>query len=407
MGAVSAASRDDAGKTRWRGLDAFRGLAVIGMLLVNNPGDHDAVYAPLRHSEWNGCTAADLVFPFFLFVVGITTAISLATRRGDDTSLRAHVWRRAAILFAIGLVLNWFPFYQSGDIAWTTHPGPLDRIVARLLSLRIPGVMQRIAVAYLAAALLARLASSRALIVITASVLIGYWALLTLAPVPSEHAIGAMLLDSPSRTIVAHVDRALFDWSRWGLGNHLWDSAGTWDPEGVLSTLPAIATVLLGVLCGRWVLARAQSRWIGGMLVAGMVAMIVGWCWGFVFPLNKSLWTSSYVLFTAGIGAMAFAAITALLDRWPDARWSRPLIVFGVNPLIGYAGSELARHILHSSIKIPAVGGRLGLDEWTARLLGRGGWSPPAASLAWALLYVAAWWIALARLSRRRFFLRV
>jgi predicted acyltransferase len=104
---------------------------------------------------------------------------------------------------------------------------------------------------------------------------------------------------------------------------------------------------------------------------------------------------------------MAFAAITALLDRWPDARWSRPLIVFGVNPLIGYAGSELARHILHSSIKIPAVGGRLGLDEWTARLLGRGGWSPPAASLAWALLYVAAWWIALARLSRRRFFLRV
>jgi predicted acyltransferase len=143
------------------------------MLLVNNPGDHDAVYAPLRHSEWNGCTAADLVFPFFLFVVGITTAISLATRRGDDTSLRAHVWRRAAILFAIGLVLNWFPFYQSGDIAWTTHPGPLDRIVARLLSLRIPGVMQRIAVAYLAAALLARLASSRALIVITASVLIG------------------------------------------------------------------------------------------------------------------------------------------------------------------------------------------------------------------------------------------
>src|SRR6478735_2657020 len=132
---------------RWRGLDAFRGLAVIGMLLVNNPGDHDAVYRQLAHSEWHGCTVADLVFPFFLFVVGITTAITLSrlADTGRTTSSR-RIWRRAAVIFGIGLFLNWFPFYQSGPIAWTSHPGFLDRLAERLLILRIPGVLQRIAV---------------------------------------------------------------------------------------------------------------------------------------------------------------------------------------------------------------------------------------------------------------------
>lgn len=395
----------DAAASRWRGLDAFRGLAVIGMLLVNNPGDHDAVYRQLAHSEWHGCTIADLVFPFFLFVVGITTAITLARARPDArTSSTRRIWRRAAMIFGIGLLLNWFPFYQSGTIAWTDHPGFLDRVLARLLILRIPGVLQRIAVVYLVTALIARRASMRTIAALTVVVLIGYWALLTLAPVPGEGVAGLAVIDAPSRTIVAHVDRALFDWTRWGLGNHLWDSALTWDPEGALSTLPSIATAMLGVL-----LATAMLRSVRDLkkaVIAGSVAIAIGWAWSLAFPLNKALWTSSFVLFTAGIATVLLAAITFALDRNPDGAWSKPLIVFGENPLIAYAGSELARRILHSSIKIKTAGGRLGTDEWTFRQLESIGFAPKAASLAWALLFLAAWWLVLAQLSRRRLFVR-
>jgi predicted acyltransferase len=389
---------------RWRGLDAFRGLAIIGMLLVNAPGNADAVYSQLEHSKWNGCTFADLVFPSFLFVVGITTAISLgAMRNRDDAVARARIWRRAAILFGVGLLLNWFPFYQSGDISWTGHHGFLGRVIARLLLLRVPGVMQRIAVAYLAAALVARRASSRTIAIITAALLIGYWLLLTVVPVPGEGVRGAQLLDQPSRTIVAHLDRTLFDWTRWGLGNHLWDSALTWDPEGVLSTLPAIATVLLGVLCARWTLGEQHDR-IRKLVIAGGIAIVVGWCWSLVFPLNKSLWTSSYVLFTAGIAAVVLGALSLVVDGDSVARWAKLLIVFGENPLIAYAGSEVTRRILHSSLKVRTPTGRLGLDEWVTLQLTHVGLTDKAASLAWSLLFVAAWWLVLRRLSRRRLF---
>jgi predicted acyltransferase len=409
--------------TRWRALDAFRGLAVIGMLLVNNPGDHDAVYRQLEHSVWNGCTIADLVFPFFLFVVGITTAITLGrVGPSSDAEVRRRIWRRAAIIFGIGLLLNWFPFYQSGPIAWTEHPGFLDRVTARLLVLRIPGVMQRIAVVYLVTALLVRRSSFRAIVMITAALLVGYWILLTLVPVPGEGVIGAVVMSDPSRTIVAHVDRALFDWSRWGLGNHLWDSALTWDPEGLLSTLPSIATALIGAL----VILRSRPtkdsfaaeeivtpppRRTGVLRSLRSLSMtigclILGLIWSYWFPLNKSLWTSSFVLFTAGIGGLLLIALTYLLERHPNALWARPLIVFGENPLIAYAGSELARRVLHSSIKIKTSAGRLGTDEWTFRQLETLGLTPKAASLAWALLFLAAWWVLLARLSQRRLFVR-
>jgi predicted acyltransferase len=241
---------------------------------------------------------------------------------------------------------------------------------------------------------------------VTAVVLVAYWGLLTAVPVPGEAVRGAMLLDQPSRTIVAHVDRSLFDWTRWGLGNHLWDSALTWDPEGALSTFPAIATVLLGVLCGRWMLAPEQSNRIRGLLIAGIAATIVGWGWGLVFPINKSLWTSSYVLFSAGIAAITLAAVSTILDRWPNARWARPLVIFGENPLIAYAGSELARRILHSSIKIPIDGHRVGTDEWMTHLFQNAGLAPEAASLAWSLLFIGGCLFVLSRLSRRRLVVR-
>lgn len=372
------------------------------MLLVNAPGNQSAVYAQLEHSAWHGCTIADLVFPSFLFVVGITTTISLASMRDrDDAAVLARICRRAAILFVVGLLLNWFPFYQSGDVSWAGHDGLLGRLLARLLLLRIPGVMQRIAIAYLAAAVLARRASSRTLVATTVVLLIGYWMLLTVVPVPGEGVRGSAVLGQPSRTIVAHADRALFDWTRWGLGNHLWDAARTWDPEGALSALPAIATVLLGVLCGRWTMAD-QRRRIQTLVITGVVAIGVGWSWGLLFPLNKSLWTSSYVLFTAGIAAVVLGALSLIVDQATVPRWAQPLIIFGENPLIAYAGSEITRRILHSSIKIRVASGRIGFDEWMTQQFEHIGLSNKAASLAWSLLFVAAWWLVLARLSRRR-----
>jgi len=399
---------DAVAPSRWAALDAFRGLAVIGMLLVNNPGTHDAVYRQLAHSAWNGCTIADLVFPFFVFAVGITTAIGAPKGglvAGQSRSI-FRIVRRAATIFAIGFVINWFPFYQSGSLAFTDHPGFFDRVVGRLLVVRIPGVLQRIAVAYLVVALLARRVSLRAIGIITVFILVGYWALLTIAPVPSEGVVGAAVLDEPARTIVAHVDRWLFDWSRWGLGNHLWDSAMTWDPEGALSTISSIATVMIGYVCGAWTFTVDRAAREKRLLVAGATAIVAAMLWSLVLPLNKSLWSSSYVLYTAGIAAVVLALLTGAIGAGRPAPWRRPLEVFGENPLVAYAGSEIVRRILHSSIKVRGPSGRMGLDEWVSTSLEHAGLSANAASLAWALLFLLAWWILLEQLSRRGLFVR-
>jgi len=373
------------------------------MLLVNNPGEHDSVYRQLEHSQWNGCTIADLVFPFFLFAVGITTAIG-APKGGlvvAGSRSVARIVRRAATIFAIGFLIDWFPFYQSGSLSFTDHPGFLDRVAARLLIVRIPGVLQRIAIAYLVVALVARRARVRTIAGITVLILLGYWALLMLAPVPGEGLVGAAVFNDPARTIVAHVDRALFDWTRWGLGNHLWDSALTWDPEGAISTIASIATVMIGYVCGVWLLNADHATRRKGLPVIGAAVTLAGWVWSLTFPLNKSLWTSSYVVFTAGIALLVLAVLTVAVDGERRAFWARPLMVFGENPLIAYAGSEIARRILHSSIKVPGPTGRLGLDEWVSTTLEHVRWSPKASSLAWAILFLLAWWLVLERLSRR------
>jgi predicted acyltransferase len=245
-------------------LDVFRGLTIIGMLIVNNPGDASTAFVQARHSPWNGCTLADLVFPFFLFVVGITTHLSLQARaaRGDsDGEIRSQILRRGALLFVIGLLLNWFPFYQYGALAGHPHPTALDHFIARLEQLRLLGVLQRIGIAYAAAALLSWKASWRQVALWVAAILLGYWLLLTLVPVPGEGTIGVYQLDSPGHTLSAWVDRATLDWSRWGRGNHIWRDSRVYDPEGLLSTIPAIATVLLGVLIGRLLSATRSSCW--------------------------------------------------------------------------------------------------------------------------------------------------
>ena len=391
--------------SRFASLDVFRGLTIIGMLLVNNPGDAGATYGQLRHSAWSGWSLADFIFPFFLFAVGITTHLSLRGRaaRGDtDAAVRRQIFRRGALIFAIGFLLNWFPFYQYGAIAGHPSPSFLDHVLGRLEEVRFLGVLQRIGLAYVATAVLTWRAPTKRVVATVVPLLIGYWLALTLLPVPGEGAVGARLLGAPGHTLAAWVDRLTLDWSRFGLGNHIWQSSAVYDPEGLLSTIPAVATTIIGVLVGRWLGAvRSLGDRVNGLLAAGALLAAAGLLWGTIFPINKNLWSSSYVLFTGGIGCILLATIAWVVDVRQWRSWTGPFVAFGINPITAYIGSELTAVLLNSTIKL-RVGGRLQsarelIDE---RLLAS--WlDPRLASLTYSLMFVALWYVLLRVLYRR------
>ena len=391
-------------------LDVFRGLTIIGMLIVNNPGNAETAFLQTRHSPWNGCTLADLVFPFFLFVVGITTQLSLEARaaRGDsDQEIRRQILRRGALLFAIGLLLNWFPFYQYGTIEGHPHPTVLDHFIARLSELRFLGVLQRIGIAYAAAAFMSWKASGKRVALWIQAILLGYWLLLTLVPVPGQGTIGFYQLNNPGHTLAAWVDRATLDWSRWGLGNHIWQESRVYDPEGLLSTIPAIATVLFGVLIARLLASpRPLDERIRQLVAAGAVLTIAGFLWGLAFPINKNLWTSSYVGFTVGVACLTLAAITWLTDVRQWRRWTEPFVAYGINPITAYVGAELSAVLFDSTIKLRVAGRLQSLHALSYDGLAR--WLPPAvASLGYSLAFVALWYFMLRVLHRRGIVLKI
>jgi predicted acyltransferase len=391
-------------------LDVFRGLTIIGMLIVNNPGDASTAFLQARHSPWNGCTLADLVFPFFLFVVGITTRLSLQARaaRGDnDREIRGQILRRGALLFVIGLLLNWFPFYQYGAIEGHPHPTALDHFIARLEQLRLMGVLQRIGIAYAAAAFMSWKASGKRVALWIQAILLGYWLVSTLVPVPGEGTIGFYQLNNPGHTLSAWVDRATLDWSRWGLGNHIWQESRVYDPEGLLSTIPAIATVLFGVLIARLLASpRPLNERIRQLVAAGAVLTVAGFLWGLAFPINKNLWTSSYVGFTAGVACLTLAAITWLTDVRQWRRWTEPFVAFGINPITAYVGAELNAVLFDSTIKLRVAGRLQSLHQLAYDGLAR--WLPAAiASLGYSLAFVALWYFVLRALHRRGIVLKI
>ncbi|MBA4071518.1 MAG: DUF5009 domain-containing protein [Gemmatimonas sp.] len=370
-------------------LDVFRGLTVAGMLLVNNPGTWSAIYPPLGHAAWHGWTPTDLIFPFFLFIVGITTHLSLSSRRarGDtDAVLRRQVLRRGLLIVLIGWGLSAFPFY------------PLDRIT----ELRIPGVLPRIGVVYLVAGLLTLNASLKQVVVMLVVLLYGYWFAMTLLPVPDGCELGALCLDVPSRTLAAWVDRALLD-------GHLWKAAKTWDPEGLLSTLPAIGTAILGVLCGRWIALKERPlvERLNGMFAVGALLMMVGLMWHWSFPINKGLWTSSYVVFTAGMAAVAIATITWIIDVQGVTWWTRPLVIYGVNPIVAFVGSGLMARIIYSLWKVEVDGTQVSVQAVVYKSVFASWLEPRNASLAFAICFVLFWYAILAVLYRRNWILKV
>lgn len=366
-------------------LDVFRGLTVAAMILVNNPGNWGQVYAPLRHAAWHGWTPTDLIFPFFLFIVGVTTTLSLDARRArgaTDGELATGIARRGLIIGALGLLVSAFPFFP---------PEHLARI-------RLPGVLQRIGIAYLVAALVVLHGSRRARIAAAAALLLGYWALLTLVPVPG---IGHPTLQPPAATLGAWLDRRLLD-------GHLWAATRSWDPEGVLSTLPAIASVLLGALAADFMREeRPLAQRVRRLALAGAVAAGVGLIWGLAFPINKNLWTSSYAVFTAGAAALVLALCFWLIEVRGWRAWTRPFVVFGVNPIVAFVGSAMLSRLLYTTIRVPYEGATVPLQQVIHRSL-FASWLPPKpASLAFALAMVALWWAVLALLDRRGVRLKV
>jgi predicted acyltransferase len=374
---------------RWLSLDVLRGLTIGFMILVNNNGDEQHAYWALKHAVWNGFTPTDLVFPTFLFLVGISTVFSTAARMAKGAtkqSIMSHALRRAVILFLLGLLVNSFPLFH-------------------LHTLRVYGVLQRIAVCYFIITVLYLMSFSwKNKAVIAVGALVSYWILMRFVSVPGygvpTHDVP--LLD-PDGNLVAWIDRQIFS------ASHLYEK--TRDPEGLLSTLPALATALFGMLTGIWLRTNRSIREKAkGIAVAGVSGLLLGGLWNYAFPINKKLWTSSYVLFAAGWSMLLLALAIWIVDvrgarRSEAERRKRfmPLLVFGTNAIAAYVFSELLPGIMYLIHPQPGVN----LGRWIYYRILTVVSNPSMASLIYSLCFVGFCWLVTYMLYRRKIFLKI
>jgi predicted acyltransferase len=352
-------------------LDFFRGLTVAGMILVNNPGDWGHVYAPLLHAQWNGCTPTDLVFPFFLFIVGVSISFAM----GKTKPPLIKIVRRAAILFALGMILSLYPKF---DFAYV----------------RIPGVLQRIALVYLVASLIFLHTNHKTQIYITAAILILYCILMNYVPVPG---LGFATMDAETN-LGAWLDRTI-------LGtDHLWRAVKTWDPEGLLSTLPAIATGMIGALTGQWLKTdKPITERLLQLFLVGNALILSGLIWNESFPINKSLWTSSYVLYTGGWAMVALAACYWLIDVCGYRKGVMPFVYFGVNAITVFFLSGIIPRTLNI-IKIGEIDAKTwlfknGIAVWFSNSY--------MASLAGALVFLVIWYFILRFMFKKNVIIKI
>src|SRR5580698_14099 len=363
-------------------LDFFRGATIAAMILVNNAGNGPDSYWPLKHAEWNGWTPTDLIFPFFLFMVGVSMAFSFRTRltRGESRwQLLRHVLWRGVILIGLGLMLNGFPDRYS------------------LSSWRIYGVLQRIAICYVVTAVFALWTRRRAWIVAAFTCLAGYWILMRYVPVPGFGVprLDIPLLD-PDRNLAAWLDRKL-------LAGHLYD--GTHDPEGLLSTIPAVATTLLGLITGDWLHGiRSGKAKVIGMALCGLAGVGAGEFCNLWLPINKNLWTGSFVLLSAGLALLCLALCYWVLDvkHW-RGRWTTFFLVFGMNPIAAYVFAELISHGLYRLSTAEGLSWEDVLYQDRFETIA----SPANASLLYAICFVLMCWAVMWVLYRKRIFLKI
>ena len=384
-------------------LDVMRGFTVAAMILVTDPGTYSAVYWPLLHAAWQGATPTDMIFPAFLFMVGISVVFSTQARlaRGNTrTQLAGHAVRRAAVLIVLGLAVSGFPFYD-------------------LHHLRLPGILQRIALCYLAAALLYlwldrfdwdSASASRdlprnagaVLAGIVATIFIGYWALLRFVPVPG---FGPARYDSLGY-LGAYIDRAVFT------TRHLWaygltpGHGVTYDSEGILSTVPAIANTLLGVLAGMWLRTNRTPRHkLLALVLVGAALCLAGWLLAPLMPINKRIWTSTFALLSSGVSLIALVFFYWLIDMRGSRWWTPPMLIFGTNAILAFVLSSIITSLCALHLRIGAAS--ISVHEAAYKYF-FAPWLPPRlASLAYALLIVTFNAALLYPLYRRRTFLRV
>ncbi len=359
-------------------LDALRGLTIAGMILVNNPGSWAFVYPPLKHAEWHGWTPTDLVFPFFVFIVGASISLAIARRLEEGAGrgkIYGKIFRRSLVLFGLGILLHLIPRLNFA-------------------TLRIPGVLQRIALCYLFSALLYLHLRPGGRMAVCLAVLWGYWLVMMLVPVPGY---GPGVLEKKGN-LCAYVDSRL-------LAGHLYEPG--FDPEGILSTFPAVATCLLGTLAGDWIRKpRKPGRTYLGLAAGGFGLTALGLALHPYFPINKQLWTSTFVLFSAGAALLLLAACSLLVDELGWRAWAWPFFAFGTNAIAAYVGSSLVVKLL-LRVKVSSGGSTVGIlafayqrffVPWAGEMNG---------SLAYAVTYVLIWLALVSILYKKKIFIKI
>lgn len=428
-------------------LDVFRGITIAGMILVNNPGSWGNLFSPLAHATWNGLTPTDLVFPFFLFIVGVALPFSFDRRIADGASrlrLFEHVVRRTIIILALGLLMAAFPrwpalqtwpawqlalpyiavivglaflFVDEPPLSWPKLTAPrVRKLISWLLlagavglfiynfgafeesKLRVPGVLQRIALCYFFASVIVMLGGVTFRVLCVVALLLGYWAIMTYCHAPD----GYQMPDAAARP-----EGLLHDWIDVKLlGVHLYKERP--DPEGLLSTIPAVATVLLGVLTGGWLRTTREKRdRVGWLFLAANVLLVIGLWVALTMPLNKKIWTSSYVLVTGGLAMHFLAACFWLIDVHGYRGWARPFLIFGTNAIAVYFASSVGAKLLMSWSVHLADGQTLTVQKFLYDTYLASWAAPKVASLLYALAYVAVWCVLMWPLYRLRIFIKI
>lgn len=367
-------------------LDVFRGMTIAGMVLVNNPGTWSAIYSPLEHAKWHGWTPTDMIFPFFVFIMGVAIPIALGKRveQGVTSDVYWKIIKRSLIIFGLGLFLATFPFYNFTKETWVDPS-----------NVRIMGVLQRLALCYLFSSFIFLWFNWKNQLYIAIGLLLFYWALML---------YGGNGDLTPEGNFAGYIDRLILT------EPHIWKSSKVFDPEGLLSTIPAISTCLAGVLCGIFLKTKRDDyQKVSAFFFFGIVLVAIGWAWDFFFPINKSLWTSSYVVFMAGQALCFLGFCYWLIDIKGYKAWTKPFVIFGVNALALFVGSGVMARLL-GIIKVGEAGSdgnRLSLQQWIFNNLFLSWASPINASLAYAICFILVWLFLMWLLYRKNIFIKV
>jgi predicted acyltransferase len=366
---------------RLTSLDAFRGATIAAMILVNNPGSWNYVYKQLGHAPWHGWTFTDLIFPFFLFIVGVAIVFAFSKKiesNAPKKELYIKVIRRTLIIFAIGLFINGFPNYDFSSI-------------------RIMGVLQRIALCYLFASIIFLTGGIRWQAMWSIIFLLVYWVCMEFYPVPG---VGAGLYE-PGKNFAAYIDGLV-------LSGHMWTVTQTWDPEGLFSTFPAISTTLFGMLTGHLLRSEKtpveKTMWL---LMIGNAAMLLGAVWHRWLPINKNIWTSSYAVFMGGLALVSLAFFYYFIDVKGYKKCVQPFLVYGMNAITVYAISELGARILYIITVTMPDGTRMGLGQYLFETIYAPFFGYMNGSLAYALTYVIILYLLMLILYKKKIFIKI